>query len=131
ADVNDGDTINFDVSVTGTISLSSGLLVDDSITISGPGAGTLALNGNGAVRVFFVSSGKTVNISGLTITNGKVVSTNGGGLSVPTGSAVSIANCIFSNNLAAAGDGGGLANAGTLTISDSTITGNFASFGGG
>jgi hypothetical protein len=37
ADANDGDTIDF--SVTGTISLTTGeLLVDKSVTISGPGA---------------------------------------------------------------------------------------------
>src|ERR1700746_1261676 len=45
ADVNDGDTINF--AVTGTIGLTTGeLLVDKSITISGPGAASLAVNGN-------------------------------------------------------------------------------------
>src|SRR6266849_5575211 len=64
ADANDGDTINFDSSLTGTITLTSGeLLVNDSITISGPGANTLAVNGNAASRVFHIASGKTVTIS--------------------------------------------------------------------
>src|SRR5438105_4075077 len=50
-DANDGDTIDF--AVTGTIGLTSGeLLVDKSITISGPGAGTLAVDGNATYRVF-------------------------------------------------------------------------------
>lgn len=84
--------------MTGTITLSAGLLVDDSITISGPGANVLAVNGNAATRVFLIGSGKTVGISGLTVTNGKAVSVNGGGLLVPTGSTVTIANSIFSNN---------------------------------
>ena len=44
-DANDGDTITF--AVTGTIALTSGeLLVDKSITISGPGAESLTVNGN-------------------------------------------------------------------------------------
>ena len=66
---NDGDTIDF--AVSGTITLTSGeLLVNDSITISGPGAANLAVDGNTDIRVFHVSPGKTVTISGLTIING-------------------------------------------------------------
>src|SRR5713101_4196392 len=48
----DGDTIDF--SVTGTILLTNGhLLVDKSVTISGPGAALLAVNGNANGRVFY------------------------------------------------------------------------------
>jgi len=103
----DGDTINF--SVTGTITLTSGeLLVNDSITISGPGASTLAVNGNAANRVFHIASGKTVTISGLTITNGQT-----------SGS--------FPND-----SGGGIYNdAATLTLSNCTVSANSATFGGG
>src|SRR5215469_15391392 len=54
AGAHDGDSIRF--GVTGTISLTTGeLLVDKSITISGPGAATLAVNGNGGGSVFHVS----------------------------------------------------------------------------
>ena len=69
-DANDGDTINF--SVTGTIGLTSGeLLVNKSITVSGPGADILAVNGNATYRVFHIAPGKTVSISRLSITNGR------------------------------------------------------------
>ena len=69
ADANDGDTIHF--GITGTITLTTGeLLVDKSITISGPGAASLTVDGNLASRVFHVSSGVTAAIAGLTITNG-------------------------------------------------------------
>ncbi len=75
---NDGDTIDFGAAVTGTITLTSGeLVVNDSITISGPGADVLSVNGNAASRVFHVASGKIVSISGLTITNGNA--SDGGG----------------------------------------------------
>src|SRR6478672_4844268 len=69
ADANDGDTINF--AVTGTIGLTSGeLLVSKNITISGPGAENLAVNGNAKSTVFHIAPGETVTISDLTITNG-------------------------------------------------------------
>src|SRR6476620_12749132 len=45
ADAHDGDTVNF--GITGTITLATGeLLVDKSVTINGPGAANLAVNGN-------------------------------------------------------------------------------------
>jgi len=103
ADANNGDTIDF--SVTGTIGLTSGeLLVNKSITISGPGANNLAVNGNAKSRVFHVASGKTVTISGLTIMNGNSGSDAGGG--------------IYNDHA-------------TLTLNECTVTGNSASFTGG
>src|SRR5215510_2137273 len=52
-DANNGDTIDF--AVTGTIGLTSGeLLVDQNITISGPGADNLTLDGNAKSRVFYI-----------------------------------------------------------------------------
>ena len=72
ADANENDTIDF--SVSGTITLTTGHLeVRTNLTISGPGAANLAVNGNGSSRVFFINSifvSKIVSISGLTITNG-------------------------------------------------------------
>ena len=67
---NDGDTIDA-TGVSGTILLTSGQLnVDKDVTISGPGANDLAVDGNAQSRVFYINPGKTVTISGLTITNG-------------------------------------------------------------
>src|SRR6266566_3727119 len=54
---NDGDTITF--AVSGTIGLTSGeLLVDKSITISGPGANTMTVRRDSAThfRVFHVNA---------------------------------------------------------------------------
>ncbi len=67
---NDGDEITF--TVTGTITLISGqLVVDKSITISGPGAQHLAVDGNATNRVFYVGPSVTVTASDLTIRNGQ------------------------------------------------------------
>src|SRR5213592_4795469 len=72
SDSSSGDTISFDSSLNGqTITLASGeLLIDKNLTITGPGAHSLAINGNAASRVFEITSGIDVTISGLTITNG-------------------------------------------------------------
>ena len=127
ADVNDGDTINF--AVTGTIGLTSGeLLVTKSITISGPGAESLAVNGNAKSRVFHIASGQTVNISGLTITNGHV-SDSGGGI-YNDHAMLTLNDCTISDNSATDNLGGAIHNDGenvghaTLQINNSLITNN-------
>src|SRR5205814_6355440 len=53
SDSSSGDTISFDSSLNGqTITLASGeLLIDKNLTITGPGAHSLAINGNAASRV--------------------------------------------------------------------------------
>ena len=56
-DAVDGDMIDFSVTTPATITLTRGeLLVDKSVTISGPGADQLSVNGNGNSRVFHISS---------------------------------------------------------------------------
>src|SRR5438128_2232999 len=64
-----GDTINFlpGLGVV-TITLTNELVIALDLTIIGNGANNLVIEG-GAARVFNISRG-TVNISGLTITNG-------------------------------------------------------------
>src|SRR6266540_7163753 len=65
-----GDRINF--AVTGTITLTSGGLgVTKNVTISGPGANQLSINGNQATLVFGVAPQRTVSISGLSIRNAR------------------------------------------------------------
>jgi len=138
ASASDGDTIDF--SVTGTITLTSGqLVVNNSLTISGPGAANLAVNGNAASRIFYISSGKTVTISGLTITNGRKsgigIESQGAGI-LNDHATLTVSNCTISGN-SAAGNGGGIYNTGglfgsaTLTVNNSTISGNTAPASGG
>jgi len=136
ADANDGDTITF--TVTGTIGLTSGeLLVDKSVTISGPGTADLAVDGNANSRVFHIGSGKTVSISGLTITDGNGASGNGGGGILNDHAMLMIDNCAVGNSFALQYNyGGGIYNDGsagsaTLTILNSVITSNHAYSAGG
>jgi hypothetical protein len=80
----------------GTIALTSGQLsLTDDLTIDGPGAVRLAVSGNDASRVFQVGSSVAVSIDGLTVTHGRAV-----------------------------GRGGGILNAGTLTVSDAILSDN-------
>jgi hypothetical protein len=117
-----GDTIN--ISVTGTITLTGGTLtISKSVTISGPGASDLAVSGNNAARVFAVSSGATVGISGLTIENG---ATLGGGGGISNLGVLTVTNSIIKGNTTDV-FGGGISNLGMLTVTNSTVSGNSAS----
>jgi hypothetical protein len=106
-----GDRITF--GVTGTITLGGTELdIRKSLDIEGPGADQLAISGNPspvfASRVFGIFDGVTVTIAGLTITGGYVDGSDGASFT-----------------------GGGIFNFGMLTVSNSTISGNFALGGGG
>jgi hypothetical protein len=127
ADANDGDTINF--AVTGTIGLTTGeLLVTSSITISGPGAENLAVDGNAKSRVFHIASSQSVTISGLTIANGHASDTGGGIYN--DHASLTLSNCVVTGNSAPFYFGGGIHNDGTnqslatLQINNSLITNN-------
>jgi len=130
---NDGDTIDF--AVTGAIVLTSGeLLVDKSITISGPGAGSLAVDGNAKSRVFYIGPATTVTVSDLTIANGRMTNDFGGGI-YNDHSTLTLSNCAVSGNAATFGGGGiysdGHAGSSILESSNSTFSGNSASGGSG
>ncbi len=99
---NDGDTIDA-TGISGAISLISGeLRVNKSVTINGAGADVLAVDGNAAGRVFFITLGETVTISGFTIRNGHA-GNPGGGIDNEDGSTVTITNFTISGNVAGLG----------------------------
>jgi hypothetical protein len=129
SDASDGDTITF--AVTGTIHLTSGeLVIDNSITISGPGANSLTIFPN-SFRIFHVMPGPTVTIAGLTIRSGFVQFDFGGGI-LNDHATLTLTNCAVDTNEAFGG--GGICNDGaggtaTLTIVDSSVTSNRATGG--
>ncbi len=97
------DTI--DITATGTISLTGGeLVVTKSLTILGPGAGQLAVDGLNATRVFSIASGD-VSIFGLTIQNGNATGDGGG---IYAGGSLTLTRVVVVNNIAS-GSGGGVA----------------------
>ena len=120
-DASPGDTIDF--GMTGTITLTSGALtVDKNLTITGPTSGSLTIDGNAASEVFTIQSGTVVEVSNLTITNGRN-SAGGGVVNIGT---LTLRNVTLTGNDAFAGEGGAILNVGTLTAINSTISGNFA-----
>ncbi len=106
--VSGGATINFNLSAPATIILAQGQLElsnqTGTIAIDGPSAG-LTISGNDLNRVFQVDKGATATISSLTISDGLALTVTGEPNS---------------------GHGGGLLNLGTVTLSNSTISGNTA-----
>jgi CSLREA domain-containing protein len=99
------DTITFDPALAGGVITLGGTelpVITDDLTIQGLGASALTISGDHASRVLEIAAGTDVKLSGVSIINGK--STN---------------------------DGGGVFNAGTLTVTDSSLSGNSAVTGGG
>jgi CSLREA domain-containing protein len=121
-----GDTIQF--SINGAILLSSSLTIAKSLTIHGPGADLLRLDGNHTVRVLSISgAGNSVTLSGLTIANGS----SGGfyGAGIYNDAQLTINQCLFSANQSS-GYGGSLYSDGPLVVNNSRFEGNSAGSGG-
>jgi hypothetical protein len=131
-----------DFNVTGTINLTRALPdLSTDIDIQGPGADLLTVRRNTIelYRIFTVPSTATVQLSGLTISNGEIFSGGdefGGG--IYNAGVLTIRGCTVTGNDVLAFDfayGGGIYNAGELTVTDSTIESNTvqasASYGGG
>jgi hypothetical protein len=137
------DIITFNSNVSGTIVLTGTLpQITDTLTISGPGVGSLAISGNGLYRVFDIASGTAVTIAGVTVRDGYAsngggiysagtlflnttnvvsnsASSSGGGLYVYDGSTTLAGGQIISNSA-----GGVYLRGGTTTVLSSTIENN-------
>jgi hypothetical protein len=156
-------TITFAPGLNGTINLSLGQLFlgnpAQPITIVGPGAGLLTIDGNNSSGVFQVGSGVTAEITGLTVAHGNALSGGGlynfgtltlaavhfvgntatdtagftgGGAIYNNGGTLNVIDCQFMNN-SSAHDAGAVdsgVQGGQLNIRDSTFTGNTGLFGG-
>jgi len=128
ADAGSGDEITFADTVTGTITLTSGeLSINKNLIITGPGAHVLRISGNNASRVFNISHGVQVTISGLTIANCDIPFAGGGILNEGT---LTLNSSTVSGNKAELG-GGIYNNFGTLTLENSAVSSNHAEFDGG
>jgi hypothetical protein len=129
----DGDVINVasgDYSTGGTA-----IAIDDSLTIVGEGARTTKVDGGSGLVFHVLNDGDddtTTTISGLTITGGSQTGSFLQGGAVRNESAVTLTlnkSAIVATTLDATGApgvtrGAGIANFGTLNITDSTISGN-------
>jgi hypothetical protein len=147
-----GDTIVFEPSLRGqTIDIWSNapfsgggsyeIDITKSLDIEGLGASNLAINGAFLSRVFRVTAGAQVTLSGLTIEYGSGTTgaydpavDDGLGGSILNYGTLTVTGCVVTGdsvNTNAAFYGGGIYNAGTLTVSGSTVTHNIARYAGG
>ncbi|OWK36574.1 beta strand repeat-containing protein [Fimbriiglobus ruber] len=135
-------TITFAPALDGsTIALALGTLdVNRSVSIQGPGASQLAVDGEGMFQPFLIYNGtastlSTVSISGLTIQNGDSdpsTGGTGGGGAIESAENTTLDGVIVKTSKAAI-YGGGIAQAirGTLTVTNSWVTGNTTTGEGG
>jgi predicted outer membrane repeat protein len=158
ADANDGDAINFDPALNGqAIGITSAeLVIDKSITISGPGTDLLAVRVTATgpfIRIFHVMPNHIVTIDGLTIgpnwycdsgcgifndqatltvsncaAHGNTARDSGAGISY-TGPTTIINSSVTGNVVLYSGSGAGIYGGSSLTITNSRISGNFAGKG--
>jgi hypothetical protein len=93
-----GDQIVFDSRLRGQITLTGGeLAITKDLDIEGPGADNLAVSGNHGSRIFAISGSATVTIAGLTITDGRIVGGEGGGILISGGTLI-LAHDVLSHN---------------------------------
>ncbi len=122
------DTINFDAALTGqTILLTANLpTITDALTINGLGQKSLFVSGNGAFRPFNIAAGVSVTINDLTVTLGAAAAATDGGGILNAGSLT--LNRVTVSLCTASGAGGGIENStgASLTMTDGLITGNRA-----
>ncbi|MBN1912615.1 MAG: hypothetical protein JW818_23035, partial [Pirellulales bacterium] len=127
------DVIQFDPTLfaSGAVQLTLvgiELSVFDKLRIEGPGAELLTIDGDNASRIFSVSNTE-FTIVGLTVSDGKVTSANGGGINSNT-STVTIEDSVFSGNSADYG-GGIFVDVGDLTVTGTVFSNNKANASGG
>lgn len=90
------------------------------------GGGLLTVSGGNLSRVFTVNTGVTVSLVNLTIANGSAANSGGG---IANHGTLTVTNCTITGNTAApaSGWGGGIyVSSGVATVVNSTISGNSA-----
>ncbi|MCO6459295.1 MAG: hypothetical protein J5I93_28635 [Pirellulaceae bacterium] len=129
------DTIDFAPALSGqTISLTGPRIqITGDLTINGPGADQLTVDGLGNDIVFDVAaSGITVNVNGLHVTRGVTGGSEGGAIDASdSGVVLNVSNSLFTNNEGSNGGAIRVLNIDALSISNSTFTGNSTNSQGG
>jgi CSLREA domain-containing protein len=112
--------IGEDANATGDLDLTS------NITINGAGATTTVIDANDIDRVMHIVTG-TVDISGVTIRNGNMVSATDNGGGIRNTGTVTLTESIVSDNTSLETGGITIYPGGTMTVIDSTIRDNTSS----
>ncbi len=128
------DVITIEV-VTVTLTTALPPLADNgTLTIVGEDYEILRAPGSPAFRIFEVSSGAEVTLSGLFLTGGSPAADQNGGAILNDGGTLHIIACnLYDNHADGIGSGGAIFNSmGVLTLTETSVYGNSAgSYGGG
>ena len=129
--------IDFQLPEAATITLTSGELelrnMAQPIAIVGPGADRLAVDGDGASRVFEIDTGVKASISGMSVTGGFTSDAGAGLLNQGdlTLTGVTVSHNTNANVFTLGPVGGGLENLGVATLVGCTFSDNSGEQGGG
>lgn len=119
-------SISFALPADSIITLSNGeLIINSNLTINGADSPRLIVDANNTSRIFAVNASVEASISNLTATKGhdiRFVSSGGGGIF--NAGTLTLTNVTVSNSTATLGNGGGVLNNGTLNIANSTFSNN-------
>jgi LPXTG-site transpeptidase (sortase) family protein len=126
------DTIVFDLTTPATIVLDDPLIIDKSLTITGPDMEELTISGDFNRRVFIIPDDDyDVTISDLTIANGRARIGSGGGIYNLSTGEVHLLHVTFRANSALYGGGGMLNGGSSPTLTDVNFILNIARVRGG
>lgn len=129
ADACAGSTITFAGGVSNVGLTTAELLVNKNLTIDGGAGVTVArVAGSPNFRIVNIAGGRTVAIIGLTISNGNTTGLGGG---IFSAGSLTLTNSAVTGNSAGTNFGGGLYTQGPTVIDGCTISGNQAGNGGG
>ncbi len=129
-----GDVVN--ITATGTITLTSKLMVSKAITIQCTNASGIKISGNNAVRVLEISPVTgTVYLKNLHVLDALSTGGMGGGIlfNTPEDAGLNMENCTISNcrTQGSEAKGGGIALVGNLNMKNCTLYNNYSEDGGG
>jgi predicted outer membrane repeat protein len=123
-----GNVIQFQNGLSGTIlEQDAEPTVTKRLTINGPGASLITIDGNASFNVFTIASGVIANFSGLTLADGNVT---GSGGAIANSGTLSLSDFTLVNNHADK-VGGAISTTGNLSLNGCTVAGNSAAGGGG
>ena len=131
-----GGPHTFDCQGQQTVLTGAELVINSDVILDGEG--NLTVDGNESHRVFSVAEGRTAELRGISVTNGRAdIGEPGGGVLnlgvLKLNDSVVVGNsaewCVFRPNRCS--EGGGIQNYGALTLTNSTVSDNHAIESGG
>jgi hypothetical protein len=133
-----GSTITIDPALAGAVAtLTTGqIVIDKNLTIDASAlAGGLTISGNDASRIFYIAPGRTVNLRRLTLSRGRPPAVGGGGGGSGGGCLINAGTVSMTEvtltGCTALSAGGGLSNYGTAVLTRSAVLGNQTGDSGG